>query len=47
MFRFYGHLRYAEQLCMQGIVMADVIYVALIFAGFGLCWIAVLVCERL
>jgi hypothetical protein len=47
MFRFYGHLRYAGQLCMQGAEMADIVYVGLIFAGFALCWLGVIVCERL
>jgi hypothetical protein len=47
MFRFYGLLRYAGQLCMQGTEMADIVYVGLIFAGFALCWLGVIVCERL
>ncbi len=32
---------------MEGGSMRDVIFLALIFGGFGLCWLGVLACESL
>jgi hypothetical protein len=27
--------------------MGDLIYIALIFGGFGLCWLGIMICQRL